>query len=59
MTEQDILKRISILFQQLELMNLYEEEFLGILGKRGYFNKINDILDEINGWKKVLNEKSK
>jgi hypothetical protein len=59
MSERDILNRISLLYQQLELINLYEEEFLEILGKEGYFKKINDILDEINHWRNTLKEMRK
>jgi len=59
MSERDILNRISILYQQLELMSIYEEEFLKTLGKEAYFKKINDNLDEINHWRKMLKKRGK
>lgn len=35
MTKKQLENRLKILFQQLELMNLYPTDFKEILGKRG------------------------
>ena len=48
MTKKQLKNRLKILFQQLELMNLYPDNFQDNLGKRGIQNYIDDILDEIN-----------
>ena len=48
MTKKQLKNRLKILFQQLELMNIYPDNFQDKLGKRGIQNYIDDILDEIN-----------
>lgn len=45
-----------MLFQQLRVIQLLKEEFLEKLGKVGYEERINDILDEINLIRKLLKE---
>ncbi len=37
-------------------MITYPESFLANLGKKGYDQRIDDILDEINHWRKFLKE---
>ncbi|MFK7983235.1 MAG: hypothetical protein AB8G86_24860 [Saprospiraceae bacterium] len=48
MTEKEIKQRQRNLEQQLTLINLYTEEFLERLGKKGLEHYVNEILDEIN-----------
>ncbi len=48
MTNKQIEKRLKILEQQLTLINLYTEDFLDRLGRKGLEHFINEILDEMN-----------
>jgi len=48
MTAKEIKQRQKILEQQLTIINLYTEEFLIRLGKKGLEHFINEILDEMN-----------
>lgn len=56
MRRKDLQKREKLLFKQLEVMNLLKEEFYDKLGKAGYEERINNILDEINLVRKLLRE---
>ena len=56
MKRKDLQNREKMLFKQLEVMNLLKEEFFEKLGKTGYEERINEILDEINLIKKLLRE---
>lgn len=58
MTKRDIENRISVLFKQLQVMNLLKKDFLEKLGTRGYAEKTDDILDEINYWRSVLKKRA-
>lgn len=60
MNEKQIDQRLKVLFDQLTLINLLEEEFRTKLGTKGYYETIDEILDEIIYWRKIkrdLNEK--
>ncbi len=46
MTEKEIRQRLAILNQQLDIINLYPEDFLKIEGAKGLEERINRILDE-------------
>ncbi len=61
MSERDIRNRLSILFQILQLMNEYEAAFIERIGEKGYHEKIDSVLDEINFLRSELEkiEKSK
>ncbi len=50
----DLENRLTVLFQTLELMNLYESHFIDVHGVKGYKNKIDEILDEANSIRKEL-----
>lgn len=56
MRRKDLENREKMLFQQLRVIQLLKEEFLEKLGKVGYEERINDILDEINLIRKLLKE---
>ena len=56
MKRKDLQNREKMLFKQLEVMNLLKEEFFEKLGKTGYEERLNEILDEINLIKKLLRE---
>lgn len=47
MTSKERKQRVAVLKQQLTLINLYPEDFIERLGKRGLEFFINEILDEI------------
>lgn len=48
MTKRQLKNRIKNLYQQLDLINLYPENFEENLGgKRAVLDKINEILDEM------------
>ncbi len=53
MTSKEIKQRQKILEQQLTLINLYTEEFLERLGRKGLEHYINEILDEMNYLKEL------
>ena len=55
-SRKDLENRSKMLFKQLEVMNLLKEEFLEKLGKQGYEQRIDDILDDILQIKKLLRE---
>ncbi|MEK7255837.1 MAG: hypothetical protein AAB316_13895 [Bacteroidota bacterium] len=59
MNKKDLQNRQKVLFQQLELMNLFEQEFLEQYGKRRYEERINEILDESLLIRKLLTEMEK
>lgn len=54
MTKNERLKRLTILFQQLEMIRLYPDSFHENLGKRGTKEFIDEILDEINLHRQAL-----
>mgnify|MGYP000527744403 CR=1 FL=1 len=54
MTKHERLKRLTILFQQLEMIQLYPDSFHENLGKRGTKEFIDEILDEINLHRQAL-----
>jgi len=47
MTNRQRKQRIKVLKDQLALINLYTDDFLERLGKRGLEQYVNEILDEI------------
>jgi hypothetical protein len=51
MTIREYNNKIKTLEQQLELMILYEKDFLAKLGKTGYQSLIDQTLDDINFYK--------
>jgi hypothetical protein len=51
MSKKDILKRLKVLSDQLELIHQYEKDFLKIEGRE---NRIDAILDEMNELNKQL-----
>ncbi len=53
--EKDLRQRLALLFKQLELYNRYPDEFLKPLGKSGVQAWLDDVLDEINEIKILLN----
>ena len=55
MTKKEIAQRQKLLKQQLKLINLYTDDFLERLGKKGLERYIDEILDEMN----YLNQLSK
>jgi hypothetical protein len=56
MTEKEIRQRLAILNQQLDIINLYPEDFIKIEGVKGLEERINRILDEKNYLNKRLKE---
>ncbi|MEM6320632.1 MAG: hypothetical protein AAF960_23385 [Bacteroidota bacterium] len=54
MTKRDIELRQEVLKQQLTLINLYSDDFLERLGKKGLEHYIDEILDEMNYLDKQL-----
>ncbi len=56
MNKKDILKRLKVLSDQLELIHQYQKDFLKIEGRRGLENRIDAILDEMNELNKQLKE---
>lgn len=54
MSKKDVINRMKILYQQIHLMTIYREEFVAKMGVRGYEYGINERLDEINRWRKIL-----
>lgn len=46
MTEKEIRQRLAILNQQLDIINLYPEDFIKREGEKGLQERINRILDE-------------
>ena len=59
MTDKQIKQRVALLFRQLDVMDLLEDEFMEKLGKKGYDEKVNSILDEANFWRKELKKRAK
>lgn len=60
MSRKDLLNRQKILYQQLQMMTLlFQEEFLEILGRKGYDERIDQILDELIFIKIALDELDK
>jgi hypothetical protein len=57
MTKREARNRLKNLYEQLELIHEYEQEFLQIEGTRGLRKRIDAILDEINFLSKFLNLK--
>lgn len=57
MTKKEIRQRQKVLKQQLILINLYTEEFLERLGKKGLEHYIDEILDEMNYLDKLSKKK--
>ena len=55
MTNKERKQRLKVLKDQLTLINLYTDEFLERLGRRGLEQYINEILDEMNFHKDQLN----
>jgi len=55
LTRREILQRRRLLEQQLTLINRYPEEFIERLGASGLEQFINEILDEMNYLKELLN----
>ena len=54
MTRKERLQRISILKQQLTLIQLLADEFEEKLGKKGVQERIDEILDELSHHFKML-----
>jgi len=59
MTKKEIEQRQKILNQQLTLINLYTDEFLERLGKKGLEHYIDEILDEMNYLDKLSKKKKR
>jgi len=47
MRERTLRNRLKILYQQLDLINLYPDDFIEALGEKGIEDYINETLDEI------------
>lgn len=54
MTRKERLQRISILKQQLTLIQLLADEFEEKLGKKGVQDRIDEILDELSYHLKII-----
>lgn len=54
MTKREIKNLIANRYQQLHLMTLYKEQFVEKLGVRGYNDRIDHVLDEINHYTREL-----
>ena len=57
MTKREIKQRQKILKQQLILINLYVDDFLERLGKKGLEHYIDEISDEMNYLDKLSKKK--
>ena len=57
MTEREIENKLKSLFDQLRLIDKYEEDFLRVEGRRGLQKRIDAILDEINRFTNLKNLK--
>lgn len=57
MTKREAENKLKNLYDQLELIQEYEQEFLRIEGVSGLRKRVDDILDEINFLSKFLNLK--
>jgi hypothetical protein len=57
MTIREAKNRLQNLYDQLELIHQYKQEFIEIEGVRGVERRIDVILDEINFLTKFLNLK--
>ncbi|MEY4903454.1 MAG: hypothetical protein RLZZ292_1269 [Bacteroidota bacterium] len=55
MTKREIRLKINSLFQSLELIRLNENDFLKIMSKKELDNYIDNLLDQINHFKQLLN----
>ncbi len=57
MTKREARNRLKSLYDQLELIREYEQQFLEIEGVSGLRKRVDEILDEINSLSKFLNLK--
>ena len=56
MSEKNLRNRLNILFQQLDLINLYPDEYLEKYGVKGGEENLNNILDEMIDIQNQLSE---
>lgn len=56
-TKRDLKLRLQLLKKQLELINLYESDFINQVGKKQTLKIVDDILDEVITIKKKLKAK--
>lgn len=54
MRKRDLENRLTVLYHTLELMNLFETHFKEVLGSKGYYQKIDEVLDETNSLREEL-----
>lgn len=58
MTKRDLKLRLELLKKQLELINLYESNFINHIGKHQTLQIVDDILDEMIQIRKKIKSKS-
>jgi hypothetical protein len=59
MTLQEAEKRLNLVRLQLEIMRLYKDDLLKQFGKRGYDDRLNEVLDKFIYFSKLCKKLKK